>query len=354
MESRDMTEPSEAVRQASDRIDAFLQAERERCPIPGLSLGIVWNGELLQTREDGFANIETETPVSGDSVYQIGSITKQFTASALLLLAYDSGIDLDGSVLDLLPDAPASWKPITLRHLLTHTSGLPEVTELKRFDYQTRYSQETMLDLLRSYPADFAPGERWKYSNTGYVLIGWIIERISGMSFHDFLSSRLWQPLGMRETRVIRNGDVVRGRVSGYLRKEGKWLNGEPSRPSVIDGAGGMLSTVGDLAVWDAALREKRPPLTEELLKAAWTPARLRDGSPATTSVSCGDRYGLGWFIGEHKGRPTVTHTGETDAGFSSEILRFEEGWTFLLLSNLRGIDQDRILKTIADFVLEP
>jgi CubicO group peptidase (beta-lactamase class C family) len=331
-----------------DAIDEFIGRERGKQHLPGVSLALVKNGNVVKASGYGQSNIELDAPADSRTVYQIGSLTKQFTAAAILLLKEEQKLQLDDPVHEHIEGIPPAWEGITLRHLLTHTSGLKNVTELPEFDYHNEYTEKELLDLLVPLPLDFKPGQQWSYTNTGYVLLGWIIQKRSGQSYGDYLSERIFKPLEMADTRTIDPKEIVPRRGFGYCW-EGRIRNGDPSRPQAIAGAGGLLSTVLDLAKWDAALHAESP-LNQALKEEMWTPALLSNGALATTRMSAGEHYGMGWFLGEYRGRKMVSHTGETDAGFNSEILRFyEERLTLILLCNLEPMEQDQLTKGIAD-----
>jgi CubicO group peptidase (beta-lactamase class C family) len=334
-----------------DDIDEYLRREMDRQHIPGLSFALVQAGKIVRASGYGLANVELEAPADCHTVYQIGSLTKQFTAAAILLLKEENKLTLDDLLPRHLPNVPTRWAGMTLRHLLTHTSGLKNVTERPSFDYHREYTREDLLGLLAPLPLDFEIGTQWSYTNTGYILLGWIIEKVSGQSYAEFLNERIFKPLAMTDTRTIVPKEIVARRGFGYCW-EGAHCNGDPSRPQAIVGAGGLLSTVMDLAKWDEALYSDFP-LKPSLKEEMWTPARLNSGAPVQTEMSCGDHYGLGWFIGEYRGHPLVSHTGETDAGFNSEILRFyEDRLTLIVLCNLEPVEQERIIKGLADFYL--
>ncbi len=336
-------------------LDQYITSEMRQQHIPGLSVGLYRNGKLCLAKGYGQANLEWETPVSETTVFQIGSLTKQFTAAAVLLLHEEGRINLDAPMVEYLDHLSTDWQRITLRQMLTHTSGLPDVTELPGFLYGKDYTREELAVFVAGHSLRFEPGTGWYYSNTGYAFLGWIIEEASGKSYRDFLTERIFVPAGMTLTRTIIPEEIVPQRAAGYCWK-GYQCNGDPARPRVIAGAGGLLSTAVDLAAWDAALCGEAI-LSDALKELMWTPATLTDGSFACTNETCGDYYGFGWFVGEHMGRRAVAHTGMTDAGFSSEILRFlDDRRTLIVLTNCEPVEQDRIIKEMAHlwFEMEP
>ena len=190
----------------------FAQAELARQKIPGIALGIYRNGEIVKQQGYGLANVEHQIPVSADTVFQTASIGKMFAAAAVMLLVEDGKISLDQSVRAYLPEAPKSWQPITIRHLLNHTGGIGN-TET---DWQKNSSEKQMLRRIYAAPLQFKPGSRWAYSNNGYALLGAVIRRITGKHYGELLQARIFQPLGMTTARVISERDIIPYRAAGY------------------------------------------------------------------------------------------------------------------------------------------
>jgi CubicO group peptidase (beta-lactamase class C family) len=274
----------------------------------------------------GRADLENEAPVTVDSVFALASITKQFTAAAILLLAEDGKLSLDDHVNGFLPDPPAAWKDITLRHLLTHTAGLPG---LDRGFASLQASWPMELSTKDAYasatkdPMVFAPGEAWQYSDVGYFLLGMVIEKVSGKKYAEFLAQRIFEPLGMKNTSVPDPVHLLKHRVRGYTLLDGNLVN--IWRESQVELAShfGIFSTVGDLARWDRALATGRL-LTPASLKQAYSPVVLKSGASYP--------YGFGWALGERKGHRFVAHAGIT----GTEITRFlDDKLTVIVLTNL-------------------
>lgn len=329
----------------ADEIDRYLDDQRQRLRLPGLSVAVVRDGRIVKAQGYGRASLELEVPATAATVYEIGSLTKQFTAAAVLMLAEEGRVGLDDPVTKYFPEAPGTWARVTLRHLLTHTSGLRNHVAVPQF--MGAFKSDLLMDvtparddLLRMFyalPFEFAPGETWAYDNTGYYLLGLLVERASGTSYWEFLDARIFGPLGMSSTRSTDPRDVVAGRASGYDWAGERFVNRPVLPPPVGFSAGALLSTVEDLARWDAALRDGRL-LSPSLREAMWTAALLRDGSVAPVD------YGFGWFVTRRRGRRVVHHGGGTP-GFSSTICRFvDEGLTVIIAAN-RG---DRMLDQLA------
>lgn len=287
----------------ADQVDDFVLAEMKRHQIPGLSLAVLKNGKLLKSKGYGFANVELSAPATPETVYQLASITKCFTATAIMQLVEDGKLKLDDPISARLPDLPPAWSKITIRHPLTHTSGIKSYTQLAEIAENTQktFKPEELVALVRERPLEFPPGERYDYSNTGYFLLGLLIEKISGMAYGTFLDRRIFQPAGMTQTRVNHFADLIPRRAAGYVLREdgiGNALFVDPSQPF---SAGALVTSAVDLAKWDAALYGERI-VRQSTLRQMWTPAALNDGSLTN--------YGLGWGIRERGGRKWIQHNG--------------------------------------------
>jgi CubicO group peptidase (beta-lactamase class C family) len=323
----------------ADAVDDYLEREREALGFPGLSLAVVRDGRVVKARGYGLASLELGVPATKESVYEIGSLTKQFTATAVMMLVEEGRIRLDDSLARFFPDGPGWWKEITLRHLLHHTSGILNYTDVGDFLAlgRTDFTRERILELLYALPSEFAPGATWSYSNTGYYLLGMVIEKASGRSYWEFLEERIFGPLGMRSTRSADPRAIVPNRAAGYGKAKGGLENRAPLTPSAAGAAGAILSTAVDLARWDAALRGRKL-VGASSLREMWTPSRVTGGGVAPVP------YGFGWATSDHRGRRAVLHGGGTP-GHSSVIYRaLDEGLTVILLANLG----DRLTEQLA------
>ncbi len=240
-----------------EAVDRYLTSEMRRQNIPGISLAVVKNGKPLYIKSYGVATLEHGVRAQPQTVYQIGSIGKQFTAVAVMLLANEHKLDLDDPLSKYLPEVPAAWDKVTLRLILNHESGIPQFTtpERQRLDLVHDYSDQELIQLA-SQPLDFEPGTDVSYSDTGYVLLGFVINRVAGMFYGDFLRQRVFAPLGMNRTRIISDTDIVRDRASGYEKGESGELHNQsyvsPALNRTADGS--LYSTVLDLVKWDRAL----------------------------------------------------------------------------------------------------
>ncbi len=318
-----------------DDIDHYLTREMKRLHLPGLSLAIVRDGRVIKARGYGLANLELKAPATTSTVYEIGSNTKQFTAAAVLLLVERGKLALDDSVRKFFPEAPASWQRITVRHLLSHTSGIqnhvavPGYLDVFRtnLSFETTPGRDEILRMFFALPLEFEPGETWSYDNTGYYLLGLIVEKVSGQTYWQFLEESIFRPLGMQATRSTDPRPLVPNRASGYEWVNGGYENRPVLGPSVAFSAGALLSTVEDLARWDSALHSNRI-LSQASRELMWTPVAASDGTPAALD------YGFGWFVERYRRQRLVQHSGGTP-GFSSAIYRYrDEKLTIILLTN--------------------
>ncbi len=307
----------------ADRLDDALLDEMKRRHVPGLSVLVLKDGKVIKEKGYGSANLEHGVPVTTQTVFQSGSIGKTFTAALILLLEQDGKLKLDDPIARHLSNTPAAWAKITIRHLLTHTSGLGDPYEI--IDFRKDYTDEELIALEATVPVRSAPGEKWAYSNMGYHLLGFIANRTSGKFYGDQLRERIFAPLGMT-TRVISEADIVPHRSAGYEWKKDAYKNQSWVAPRLNTTADGSLYlTARDLALWDQALYGDKI-LDARLRTASFTPARLNDGSDAS--------YGLGWFVDTVKGRRHIFHGGSWQ-GFRTQLSRYlDDKLTVIVLAN--------------------
>ncbi len=323
----------------ADPVDDIVAAEMRRQHIPGLAIAVVKDGRVIKEAGYGFANLEHEVTVTPETVFQSGSIGKQFTAALVMLLVEDGKLDLDASVANYLPGTPGSWRGITLRHLLTHTSGLGDGDPA--IDWQRNYSEEELLaSALKVVPVR-APGEKWSYSNLGYQVLGFICSRVGGKFYGDQLEERVFKPLGMN-SKIISERDLVPHRAAGYDRVDGRFHNQEWVAPTINTTADGSLYvTVRDLARWSIAL-ETEMPLGRDIKTQMWTPAKLNDGSLAD--------YGFGWELGEAAGHPYVGHSGSWQ-GFNSHIRRYlQDRLAVIVLANRSSAELAAVVGRVSGY----
>lgn len=304
---------AEAIRALDENIQNYLDENN----IPGGLIAVASRGEIIHLKAYGTANVELAVPVSERSVFEIGSISKQFVSAAAMLLVEEGKLNLDDPIHDYLAYLPSEWLGVTMRQLLNHTSGIPDYEEIRTYDvYRFRLTPEDVIRIAHSRPMDFAPGMGRYYSNTGYFLASMIVERIEGRPLEQVLQSRIFEPLGMTQTGMANPEAIISNRVAGYwVDKAGELINRNPTETSSTLGAGGMLSTAHDLAKWDAALYDDRL-LSDQSRAALWAPAILPGGENT--------EYGLGWRVTPYAGLRSQSHGGQV-AGFVANFARFPD-----------------------------
>ncbi len=322
-----------------NEVDEFIKVEMGRQRIPGLSLAVVKNGEIVLARGYGLANVELNVPAKPDTVFKIGSVSKQFLATGIMLLVQQGKVGLDDKISKYLEGTPETWSAISVRHLLTHTSGL--VREAPGFDPFKVQTDADVIKTAYSLPLRFQPGEKWEYCNLGYFILAEIIRKAFGKSWADYLTEQVFAPLGMNATRPTTVAEIIPNRAAAYSLNNSKLQNTDnwPAlRPS-----GAFLSTVLDLAKWEAALN------TDKVLKKAdremmWTPVTLNGGRKYL--------YGFGWELDDTRGVSTVRHGG-TLTGFRTQFARFpDHGITVILTCNLGNANVGLITRGVAGFFI--
>lgn len=337
----------------ADKVDDYVSTQMRQLHIPGLSLAIVRDGRVTKAQGYGFANLELKASAEKDTVYEIGSNTKQFTAAAIMMLVEQGKVRLEDPITKYFPEAPETWRRITIQQLLTHTGGIqnhvavPHWLDVFKTNlvFETTPQRDELLKMFFKLPLEFKPGETWAYDNTGYYLLGIVIEKVSGKSYWQFLDERIFKPLGMNATRSTDPQPIVPNHASGYEWKKDHFENRPILFPAIAFSAGSLLSTVEDMSKWDAALS------TEKLLKKSsldqmWTAAVTNDGADAPFN------YGFGWFIDSYHGHRLVQHSGGTP-GFSSAIYRFiDDKLTIIILTNHNDMIVDELAIDLAGICL--
>lgn len=321
---------SPALVSAADRPDAvddYIRTEMAKQHIPGLALLVSRGGQVIRAQGYGLANVELQVPVKPETIFQSGSVGKQFTATAVMMLVEEGKIGLEDPITKYFPDAPDTWKQVTIRELLSHTAGFTDYP--KSFDMRKDYAEAQLLKIVEGIPLAYTPGTSWSYSNLGYLTLGIVIHKVTGEFYGDFLQERIFRPLDMNTARIISEADIVPNRSAGYRLVKGELKNQEWVAPTLNTTADGSLYfSIEDLAQWDAAL------YTEKLLKRSsleqmWTVAKLKNGQPNS------GHYGFGWLTGKRNGHPVVEHEGSWQ-GFETDISRYvEDQLTVAVLTNL-------------------
>jgi CubicO group peptidase (beta-lactamase class C family) len=328
--------------EGADRVDDFVNGYLMKKQIPGCAVMVRQNGKVVLSAGYGMANLEHEVRATPETVFQSGSMGKQFTAMAVMMLVEEHKLSLDDPISKHLT-VPASWSKITVRHLLTHTSGLGDYPE--DFSLQKDYKENDLLKMIVAQPLGFAAGDKWNYSNLGYVTLGILIRKVSGEFYCDVLQQRIFGPLGMKHTRIINEADIIPNRAAGYRLKDGVLKNQEWVSPTVNTTADGSLYfTVEDIAKWDDALAAEKL-LSRTGFAQMWTPVKLNNGNTAP--------YGFGWGIHTTKSGHRMLEHGGAWQGFVTYIARYpDDRLTVVAFCNRAGANAGYIAKRIAGFYL--
>jgi CubicO group peptidase (beta-lactamase class C family) len=307
----------------------------QRKHIPAVAIAVVKDGKLVKTKGYGISNVELNAPATPETVFKIGSVSKPIIAIGIMMLVEEGKLGLDDKVSKYLDGVPETWKDITVRNFLSHTSGV--IRESPAFDGAKAQPDFDVIKAAYASPRSFAAGEKYEYCNVGYFSLAEIITRVSGKPWPEFFAERIFKPLGMTSTRTTTFDEVIANRATGYSFHDGKLFNSEvylALRPS-----GAFLSTVGDLVKLEAAIRGGKL-LKKETLAQMWTPFKLSDGKDSV--------YGLGWFVGAVNGRKRVNHAGSLN-GFRSEFARYvDDDLTVIVLTNLGENNPAEIAQGVA------
>ena len=324
----------------AERVSDFVNEYLKKNQIPGSAVMVRYKGKVVLCEGYGVANVEDGAPVKPQTVFQSGSIGKQFTAMAVMMLVEEKKIALDDPISKYL-NVPESWSGICLRHLLTHTSGLGDYPE--SFSLQRDYTEDELLKMITEQPLAFTPGEKWSYSNLGYVTLGILIHKISGEFWGDFLQHRVFAPLSMKHTRMISEADIIPNRAAGYVLKNGVLKNQQWVSPTVNNTADGSLYfTAEDVAKWDEAL-ETRKLISRASYDRIWTPVKLNNDTTAD--------YGFGWRITKSDSGHNVLEHGGAWQGFATYFVRYpEDQLSVAVFCNRAGASASYIAKRIAGF----
>jgi CubicO group peptidase (beta-lactamase class C family) len=322
----------------SAKVDGYIKAEMQKQRIPGLSLAVIKDGQVVLAKGYGHANVEHQVPVKPETIFQSGSVGKQFTATAVMMLVEEGKIGLNDRINKYFTDAPESWKDIAVRHLLTHTAGTTDYP--KDFDFRRDYTEDELLKRAASIPLIFHPGEKWSYSNLGYMMLGILVSKVTGKFYGDFIQERIFNPLGMNTARIISEVDIVPNRAAGYRLVNGDLKNQQWVSPTLnTTGDGSLYLTALDMAKWDAALYGEKI-LKKSSLEQMWTAVKLNGGQTHP--------YGFGWGLGEMRGRRIIEHGGAWQ-GFKSYIARYvDDKLTIVVFANLAQADVSKIVRGVA------
>ncbi|WP_257457572.1 serine hydrolase domain-containing protein [Archangium lipolyticum] len=322
-------------------VDAIFAAH-DTPEAPGASVVVIHEGRVVLSRAYGLADLQTRTRATPETQYRLASLSKQFTATAIMLLAEEGKLRYDDRVADVLPGFPAYLREVRIRHLLHHTSGIWDYEAFVPDTQTVQVKDRDVLELLsRADRTYFPPGSAVRYSNSGYAVLALVVERVGGMPFARFLHERIFAPLGMRSTVAHEEGiSTVARRAYGYVADANGFRPRDQSPTSAVLGDGGIYSSVAELVAWDAAL-DAHTLVRADTQRLAWTPPTLPDGASA--------RYGFGWFVDEDGGRMRLSHHGET-SGFTNAIVKYpEQRLTVIVLTNRAGGEPWRLAQRLAD-----
>jgi CubicO group peptidase (beta-lactamase class C family) len=336
---------------------------------PGVAVLVRQNGQTMLQRAYGVRDLRTKAALDARTNFRLASCSKQFTAMAVMLLVHDGKLRYDQRLTDVFPGFPEYGKTITIRHLLNHTSGLPDYEELMelasdalRWTESQQISDAEVLKLLAAQKqGKFAPGTQWSYSNSGYVVLGLIVAKASGQPFPDFLRERIFKPLKMDHTLAyVKGTNEVPERAYGHSKTSDKFVETDQSSTSATLGDGGIYSSLEDLALWDEALAN-HTLLGAKEMQPALTAVKLADGSEPYWASGPGDTdplggkpvaYGFGWFLDKYRGHKRMWHYGDT-VGFKTAIQRFpDDKLTVIVLANRSDLDAAELALKVADLYL--
>jgi CubicO group peptidase (beta-lactamase class C family) len=327
-------------------IDAVVEAPIKAGRVAGASVAVARGNQTIVERGYGLADLQLDVPTPSRAIYEIGSITKQFTAAAMLLLAEDGKLSLDDELTKFLPDYPTKGHRITLRQLHNHTSGIKGYTELEEFGefMLLKKPKEELVKLFSSKPFDFAPGEDLIYNNSAYFLLGLIIEKVSGQSYADFVKTRLFDKVGMKDSSYCSERAIQKNKVHGYDTENGALVLKRYLDHSWPYAAGSLCSSAHDLVLWNRALHGGKV-LKPESYRTMTTPGTLADGAPV--------RYAMGVALLDVGGRRVISHGGGINGFLSHAEYYPAEDLTVVVLFNTAGpVNPQTIAREIADAVL--
>ena len=325
----------------ADSTDIIVQKMMKEQKIAGLVLAVIKNGKAVVNKGYGLANVELNVPVTEKTVIRLGSISKQFFATAILKLMEEGKLSIEDHVHKFFPDAPETWKPIQLKHLMSHTSGLKR--EGPAYNNSVIQPDLVIIKSAYSLPLDFKTGEKYQYCNLAYFMLAEIITQVSGMPWQDYIREKLFIPAGMKNSGMTDFYEIIPNRASGYMHKKNVLVNADAMyavRPS-----GGFLSTSTDMILWDKVLREKNIILKKENWELLWQPFIKTSDNTASKEY-----YGFGWVIDELNGRKVIEHGG-SNIGFRSYYARFvNDGLSIIIMTNTDEANPGAIMKALSEY----
>src|SRR6187431_3467158 len=325
----------------TDSTDIIVQKMMKDQKIAGLALAIIKNGKAEVNKGYGLANVELNVAVTERTVIRLGSVSKQFFTTAILKLMEEGKLSIEDHVHKFFPDAPETWRPIQLKHLMSHTSGLKR--EAPAYNNSIIQPDLVIIKSAYSLPLDFKTGEKYQYCNLAFFMLAEIITQLSGMPWQDYIREKLFIPAGMKKSCMTDFYPIIPNRASGYMHEKDVLVNADAMyavRPS-----GGFLSTSTDMILWDKVLREKNIILKKENWELLWQPFIKTSDNSASKAY-----YGFGWVIDEHNSRKTVEHGG-SNIGFRSYYTRFiNDGLSIIIMTNTDEANPATIVRALSDY----
>ena len=327
-----------------NKLDRIIQEEYQP-ESPGAAALVAKDGKVIYRKAFGTANMELGVTMKPEMVFEIGSMTKQFTAVAILMLEEQDKLSLQDDITKYIKDYPTHGHEITIHHLLTHTSGIKSYTSMKewRGKWRKDFKPKEMIDFFKNEPMNFAPGEKFSYNNSAYFMLGYIIKKVSGMPYPEFLEKKIFQPLGMENSYYGSHRKIIKNRASGYQKESGEFVNAEYLSLTQPYAAGSIMSTVDDMWKWQQAVKNNKL-IKRETLEKAFTEHSLNNGEPTN--------YGYGWALKEINGSPTIEHGGGIFGFTSNGIYLPEEDVYVVMLSNRDDFPPKKISTKIAAEVI--
>lgn len=325
----------------TDSTDIIVQHLMKEQKITGVGLAVIKNGKTHINKGYGLANVEHNVPVTAETVIRLGSVSKQFFSTAILKLMEEGKLSIEDSVHKFFPDAPETWRPIQVKHLMSHTSGLKR--EGPAYDNNKIQPDLAIIKSAYSLPLDFKTGEKYQYCNLAYYMLAEIITQVSGKPWQDYIQEKLFVPTGMKNSGMTDFYPIIPNRANGYMHRKGVLVNAEAMyavRPS-----GGFLSTTSDMILWDKVLREKKIILKKENWELLWKPF-----VKTSDRADLKEHYGFGWVIDEYKGHTWIGHGG-ANTGFRSYYMRFvNDGLSIIIMTNTDEANPGLIARQLADY----
>ncbi len=324
-----------------DSTDIIVKQMMEKQKIVGLSLAVIKNGETVTNKGYGLAHVELNVPVTSETVIRLGSVSKQFFTTAIMTLVEEGKLDIEDTVHKFFPDAPETWLPIKIKHLMSHTSGLQR--EGPAYDNNKIQPDLDVIKSAYNLPLVFKTGEKYQYCNLAYFMLAEIIKQVSGMPWQDYIQAKLFQPAGMTNTYLTEFHPIIPNRANGYMHKKDTLINA--TAMYAIRPSGGFLSTSSDMIKWDKAIRENKIILKKDNWEKLWQPF-IKTSDRADVK----EYYGFGWTIDEYKGHKVILHGG-ANVGFRSVYARFvNDGFSIVILTNTDEANPRVIANALADY----